>query len=122
RREELSAVADRIKDGVKGIIASWQRIFGEVIRCKKEGKRVSFYGQGTTLMIVLSNTEFPKEQIIGVYDDNPHKIGEVVWGIEVKPFCEEIKQADAVVLCAGPEGISFMKKTLGDYGGIIIHL
>ena len=73
-------------------------------------------------MIVLANTEFPKEQIAGIYDDNPHKVGEVVCGVEVKQSGEEMKHADSIVLCAGQEGIASMKTAVGDYDGKMIHL
>jgi hypothetical protein len=122
RKEQLSAAAPRIKNEVKGIVASWHRVFEEVTKCKLEGKKVAFYGQGTTLMLVLAIVEFPVEQIAGIYDDNPHKVGEVVCGVEVRQPNEEFKRAEAVVLCAGPEGIPFMKRTLRDYSGTIIHL
>ncbi len=122
KKGELFAVVEDIKNRVKEIVASWQRMFKEVSCCKQEGKKVAFYGQGTTLMIVLAGTKFPKEQIAGIYDDNPHKVGEVVCGVEVKQSGEEMKSANSIVLCAGPEGIAAMKNTVGDYDGKIIHL
>jgi hypothetical protein len=122
RKGELFAVVRGIKNRVKSIVTSWQKMLDEVNRCKNQGEKVAFYGQGSTLMIILTNIEFPKEQIAGIYDDNPHKVGEVVCGVEVKQSGDEMKRADAIVLCAGPEGIASMKNAVGDYDGKMIHL
>ena len=122
RKDKLFVRVGRVKENVKEIVNSWQRVLDEVNRCKKHGEKVAFYGEGTTLSIIISNTEFPREQIVGIYDDNPHKAGEVFYGFEVIPACEEMKRAEVVFLCAGPDGIASMKRSIGDYHGQIIHL
>lgn len=122
RRVDLDRQRENIKASVKQIVANWQRVFTEVKTCIRDGKKVAFYGQGTTLMIILTNTNFPKELIYGIYDDNPYKVGEVVLDTTVQPSSSAMQAADALVLCAGPEGIPAMQKNLGAYKGLVIHL
>jgi|GEM_PF-1945750 len=109
QREALRRESERIKHDVLNYALEWRRLFERVTRLKDAGKRVAFYGAGTTMMITLAQTEFPRELVFGVYDDNTHKHGEEWWGTHVQPRSEEISRADAVVLCAGPSGVDVMK-------------
>lgn len=95
----------RIKDHVRDLVASWKTLFSEVSALRDGGQRVAFYGAGTTMMIVLAQTDFPTPQIAGIFDDNPHKVGEEIWGCPVKATSPALNEADALVLCAGPSGV-----------------
>jgi len=122
RRVELDRQRESIKEAVKQIVVNWQLVFAKVRTCIADEKKVAFYGQGTTLMIILSNTDFPQKLIYGIYDDNPCKVGEQVLETTVQQSSAAMLAADAIVLCAGPEGIPAMLKTLDNYQGLVIHL
>ena len=111
----------KIKLQVSKIVESWQDLLEKLNQEKDNGGKVAFYGAGTTLMILLSQTQFPKEQIAEIYDDNPHKIGEEIWGIEVKKTDESELKADCGVLCAGPGGIEVMKSKMNGFGNLLYY-
>jgi len=113
RRKALSDASERIKNEIRSMASGWQALFDELRRFRDAGKRLAFYGAGTTMMILLAQTEFPAAQIAGIFDDNAHKQGETMWGLPVRPVSDELRSADAVVLCAGPSGIDAMKSALG---------
>ncbi|MCH8305694.1 MAG: class I SAM-dependent methyltransferase [Candidatus Marinimicrobia bacterium] len=121
RRNDLKAAAEEIKQKVRGIVASWQNLFDRLTFEKDKGGKMAFYGAGTTLMILLSQTQFPKEQIAGIWDDNPHKVGEEVWGVEVKKTGDTEFAAECGVLCAGPEGIKTLKEKLDGYKNLLYY-
>ena len=72
-------------------------------------------------MILISQTQFTKEQIAGIWDDNPHKVGEEVWGVEVKKTGDTEFAAECGVLCAGPEGIKTLKEKLDGYKNLLYY-
>lgn len=112
RRHALHADAARIRGGVRNIVQSWEDLFASLIQCRQEGRRVAFYGAGTSTMIALSQTQFPRNLLVGVFDDNPHKVGEECNEITIEPPGEKLRSADVVVLCAGPAGVEVMKRKL----------
>jgi SAM-dependent methyltransferase len=102
----------RIKNRVRDLVAAWKTLFSEVRELRDGGKRVAFYGAGTTMLIVLAQTDFPSAQIAGIFDDNPHKAGEEIWGCPVVAASPALNQADAVVLCAGPSGVRKIRERI----------
>ena len=121
-RNTIAPQRTNIKATVGKIVTAWKQLFADLNNCKSKKKKVAFYGQGTTLMTLLSNIEFPANLIAGIYDDNPHKIGENVFGIKVAQPDEKLTGADSIFLCAGPEGIPAMMKNLNGFKGQIFHL
>ncbi len=102
----------RIKRQVHGLVTAWETLFAEVRQLRDRGGKVAFYGAGTTMMIVLAQTDFPTEQIAGIFDDNPCKHGEEMWGCQVQAPSPVLNEAEAVVLCAGPSGARKICETL----------
>lgn len=121
KRNNLKASTESIKRKVRNIVSSWKDLLNKLALEKNKGGKVAFYGAGTTLMILLSQTQFPKEQIAGICDDNPHKVGEEIWGVEVKKTEEAELAADCGVLCAGPEGIESIKEKLNGYENLLYY-
>jgi SAM-dependent methyltransferase len=113
--------ANSIVDNARCIAKSWQELFAEVNDLKKNGAKVAFYGAGTSCGIILAMTEFPKEQIYAIYDETPSKIGRVFWGQTIKKLDDSIDKADAIVLCAGYNGIPVMKQKISTHHRIV-HL
>lgn len=99
----------------------WRKLFSRVNDLKQIGYQLAFYGAGTSMMILLAQTAFPEEQIFGIYDDTPSKIGKIMWGKQVQKLDEMIKNSDAVVLCSNMEGIDIMKGKIKGYDNFI-HL
>ena len=120
-RNNLKASNESIKQRVRGIVASWQNLLNKLTLEKNKGGNVAFYGAGTTLMILLSQTQFPKEQIAGICDDNPFKVGEEIWGVEVKKTDESKFEGECGVLCAGPAGIKTLKEKLNGYENLLYY-
>lgn len=121
RRNDLSAASEKIKQQARGIVASWQNLIEKLRVEKDKGGKMAFYGAGTTLMILLSQTQFPKEQIAGIWDDNPHKVGEEVWGVEVKKAGATDLAAECGVLCAGPAGIKTLREKWDGYENLLYY-
>ena len=111
-RGALAGQAGRICDEARRMAQDWRDLFATLERLRDEGKSLAFYGAGTTLMILLAQTDFPRSQIIGLFDDNPCKHGEQIWGRTIQPRSCALQDADAVVLCAGPGGVDVMRRTL----------
>lgn len=122
RRQDLKAANESIKQQVRSIVTSWQDLLNKLTFEKNNGRKVAFYGGGTTLMILLSQTQFPKEQIAGIWDDNPHKIGEEIWGVKVSNTEDSVRSPDCKVLCAGPGGIEVMKNKMNGFKNLLYYV
>jgi SAM-dependent methyltransferase len=107
-RAALQAAAPQLRKQAMDIVAAWNTLFADIRARVERGQRIALYGAGTTALIVLSQTDIPAGQFVGLYDDNPHKRGESFLGHEVKAVDEAVHGADAVVLCAGPSGAAAM--------------
>lgn len=113
-RDSLFERSEQIKAEVIDIASNWRAFIDVINEYKRNQKRVSFYGAGTTVMILLSQTDFPIDQIVGIFEDNQYKIGEVMWGVTVELPSEKMKQADAIVLCAGTDSVDVMRSSIED--------
>ena len=122
QKDELHNAEGSIKAAVGSVVAAWEKLFHDLNQCKSQKKSVALYGQGTTLMILLSNIDFPADLIVGIYDDNPHKVGEEAFGVKIVQPDDTMTAADSIFLCAGPEGLSTMMKRLNGFKGQIFHL
>ncbi len=120
-QEHLGRSGEAMKRRVKDMVAAWDYVFERVNRCKAQGQRLSFYGAGTTSLIILTQTGFPKEQIIGVFENNRHKIGEEFWGLTVREPDGSMRQSDGIVLGAGPDAIPFMRERIGAFEPVIYY-
>lgn len=98
----------------KSIALEWQRVIAMLTECKKEHKKIAIYGAGTTAAMLIAQSEYPLPWVIHVFDDNEFKIGEEFLGREIVPLSQNLAQeVDAVLLCAGPDGIERMSKKVG---------
>jgi len=111
-RTVLTRVGDQFRSHARMMIGMWRELLEEIEQLKRDGQHVAFYGAGTTLMIILSQTDFPRALIAGIFDDNDHKHGETMWGLRVQPPGDALERADAIVLCAGPSGVRTMRDRL----------
>lgn len=109
------------QEKTKSIVKAWSELFSRVKAAAKEKKKVSFYGAGTSLAIILAVTDFPIDLVDGIYDDTPTKIGRKFWDLPIRKYDEKIKESNAIVLCAGLSGIEIMEKRIGKHP-CLIHL
>lgn len=111
-RRALLERAPAIRRFTQELLVAWQNLITQVGRLRDMGGRLAFYGAGTTAAILLSATNLPEFQLRAVADDNPHKIGNTLWGRTVRPGPPATEGVDAVVLCSGPEGLQSMRNKL----------
>lgn len=98
----------------KSIALEWQRVISMLTEYKKQHKKIAIYGAGTTAAMLIAQSEYPLPWVIHVFDDNEFKIGEEFLGREIVPLSQNLAQeADAVLLCAGPDGIERMSNKVG---------